>query len=50
MINEGFTVQIDNFVQSNYRTRLNFELDHLNEENICTIFKELLSLTDFRNI
>ena len=50
MIDEGFTVQINNFVQSNYPTRLNFELDHLNEENICTIFRELLSLLDFKNI
>ena len=50
MINEGFTVQISNFMQSNYPTRLNFELDHLNEENICTIFRELLSLLDFKNI
>ena len=50
MINQGFAVQINNFVQSNYPTRLNFKLDHLNEENICTIFKELLSLLDFRNI
>ena len=23
---------------------------HLNEENICTIFEELLSLLDFRNM
>ena len=50
MINEGFTVQINNFMQSNYPTRLNFDLEHLNEENICNIFKELLSLLDFKNI
>ena len=50
MLNEGFTVQINNFMQSNYPSRLNFELDHLNEENICTIFRELLSLLDFKNI
>ena len=50
MIDEGFTVQINNFVQSNYPTRLNFELDHLNEENICSTFSELLSLLDFKNI
>ncbi len=50
MINEGFSVQINNFMQSNYPSRLNLELDHLNEENICTIFKELLSLLDFKNI
>ena len=50
MINEGFTVQINNFMQSNYPTRLNFDLNHLNEENICNIFRELLSLLDFKNI
>ena len=50
MIDEGFTVQINNFVQSNYPTRLNFELDHLNEENICSTFSELLSLLDFKKI
>ena len=50
MINQGFTVQINNFVQSNYPTRLNFKLDHLSEENICTIFEELLSLLDFKKI
>ena len=50
MIDKGFAVQINNFMQSNYPTRLNFDLEHSNEENICTIFKELLSLMDFRNI
>ena len=50
MIDEGFTVQINNFVQSNYPTRLNFELDHLNEENICSTFSELFSLLDFKKI
>merc|ERR1711907_354918 len=41
---EGFTVQIRNFMQSNYPKRLNYDLDELNEENISKIFKELLSL------
>ena len=50
MIDKGFTVQINNFMQSNYPTRLNFNLDHLNEENICSTFSELLSLLDFKNI
>ena len=50
MINQGFAVQINNFVQRNYPTRLNFKLDHLSEENICTIFEELLSLLDFKKI
>ena len=50
MINEGFTVQINNFMQSNYPTRLNLDLNQLNEDNMCSIFEELLSLLDFRNI
>ena len=44
MSNEGFTVQINKFMQSNYPKRLNYDLDELNEENISKIFKELLSL------
>ena len=50
MIVKGFAVQINNFMQSNYPTRLNFDIDHFNEENICNIFKELLSLLDLRSI
>ena len=50
MSNEGFTVQINNFMQSNYPTRLNLDPNQLNEENMCSIFEELLSLLDFRNI
>ena len=50
MIVKGFAVQINNFMQSNYPTRLNFDLEHLKEENISTIFRELLSLLDIRNI
>ena len=50
MSNEGFTVQINNFMQSNYPTRLNLDLNQLNEDNMCSIFEELLSLLDFRNI
>ena len=50
MSNEGFTVQINNFMQSKYPTRLNLDLNKLNEENMCSIFEELLSLLDFRNI
>ena len=50
MINEGFTVQINNFMQSKYPTRLNLDLNQLNEDNMCSIFEELLSLLDFRNI
>ena len=50
MINEGFTVQINNFMQSNYPTRLNLDPNKLSEESMCSIFEELLSLLDFRNI
>ena len=50
MSNEGFTVQINNFMQSKYPTRLNLDLNQLKEENMCTIFEELLSLFNFRNI
>ena len=50
MCNEGFTVQINNFMQSKYPTRLNLDLNQLNEENMCSIFEELLSLLNFRNI
>ena len=50
MKNKGFTVQINNFMQSKYPTRLNLDLNQLKEENICNIFEELLSLFDFRNI
>jgi len=37
-------------MQSKYPTRLNFDLNQLNEDNMCSIFEELLSLLDFRNI
>ena len=50
MRNEGFTVQINNFMQSKYPTRLNLDLNQLKEDNMCTIFEELLSLFNFRNI
>ena len=50
MSNEGFSVQINNFMQSNYPTRLNLDLDQLKEENMSTIFEELLTLFNFRNI
>ena len=50
MSDKGFTVQINNFMQSKYPTRLNLDLNQLKEENMCTIFEELLSLLNFRNI
>ena len=48
MIVKGFTVQINNFMQSNYPKRLNYELEHLNEESMCNIFRELLSLLNLK--
>ena len=39
MSNEGFTVQINKFMQSNYPTRLNLDLNQLNEENMCIFLK-----------
>ena len=48
MSNEGFTVQINKFMQSNYPKRLNYELEHLNEESMCNIFRELLSLLNLK--
>ena len=48
MSNEGFTVQINKFMQSNYPTRLNLDPNHLNDENMCIIFEELLSLLNYR--
>ena len=50
MRNKGFTVQINNFMQSKYPARLNLDLNQLKKENMCNIFEELLSLFDFRNI
>ena len=50
MRNKGFTVQIDNFMQRKYPTRLNLDLNQLKKENMCNIFEELLSLFNFRNI
>ena len=50
MRNKGFTIQIDNFMQSKYPTRLNLDLNQLKEEKMCNIFEELLSLFNFRNI
>ncbi len=47
---EGFTVQINNFMQSNYPKRLNYDLDELDEENICIIFKEILSLLNLNKV
>ena len=50
MSNEGFTVQINNYMQSNYPTRLNLDPEKINEENLCTIFEELLGLLNYRDM
>ena len=50
MRNKGFTVQINNFMQSKYPIRLNLDLNQLKEDNMSSIFEELLGLINFRNI
>ena len=50
MITKGFTIQIKNFMQSNYSSRLNLDLNNINDENIKKIFQELLDLVDIRKI
>ena len=49
MIDKGFAIQINDFMRINYPTRLNLDLGQLNEENICSVFNELLNLFDLRN-
>ena len=50
MRSKGFTVQINNFMQSKYPTRLDLNCNQIKEENIISIFEELLNLFNFRNI
>ena len=50
MINKGFAVQMNDFMQCNYPTRLNLGDGQLNEENLYTVFEELLSLLNIKNI
>ena len=48
MINKGFTIQIKKIMQSNYPSRLNLDLNDINDEKVKKIFQELLDLVDIR--
>ena len=50
MITKGFTIQIKKFMQSNYPSRLNFDLNNINDENVKETFQELLDLVNLRMI
>ena len=50
MITKGFTIQIKKFMQSNYPSRLNLDLNDINDEKIKKVFQELLDLVDIRKI
>ena len=49
MITKGFTIQIKNFMQSNYPSRLNLDLKNINDDKVNKVFHELLDLVDMRN-
>ena len=44
IINEGFAIQINKFMRSNYTSRLNLDEKNINSENVNKTFKELLNL------
>ena len=50
MITKGFTIQIKKFMQSNYPSRLDLDLNDINYENVKKIFQELLDLVNIRKI
>ena len=50
MITKGFTIQIKKFMQSNYPSRLDLDLNDINDEKVKKIFQELLDLVDIRKI
>ena len=50
MINKGFTIQINNFMQNSYPSRLNLDFKNINDEMIDKAFQELLDLIDIRKI
>ena len=50
MITKGFTTQINKFMQSNYSSRLDLDLNDINDEKVKKIFQELLDLVDIRKI
>ena len=50
MIKKGFTIQINNFMQNNYPSRLNLDLENTDDQKIDQVFQELLDLIDIRKI
>ena len=50
MIRKGFTIQINNFMQNNYPSRLNLDLENIDDQKIDQVFQELLDLIDIRKI
>ena len=50
MIKKGFTIQINNFMQNNYPSRLNLDLENIDDQKIDQVFQELLDLIDIRKI
>ena len=50
MITKGFTIQIKKFMQINYPSRLDLDLNDINDEKVKKIFQELLDLVDIRKI
>ena len=50
MINRGFSVQVTKFMQSNYSSRLKLDANHVNIEDVCIAFEELLSLLYVKRI
>ena len=50
MITKGFTIQVKNFMKSNYPSRLNLDLKNINDVKVEKVFQELLDLVDIRNI
>ena len=50
MINRGFSVQVTKFMQSNYSSRLKLDTNHVNIEDVCIAFEELLNLLNVKRI
>ncbi len=50
MIKKGFTIQINNFMRNSYPSRLNLDLESIDDHKIDQVFQELLDLIDIRKI
>ena len=50
MINRGFSVQVTKFMQSNYSSRLKLDANHVDIEDVCVAFEELLNLLNVKRI